>query len=217
MVSRRLDQRASSDREDVARAVVEYTFTPDVGAPFTRQATVGATGGSTLTLTLAAGLYRIDARVVGGSFTTGTAVTTEVVPVYDPSTFVTGGGWVLTTATGSTGVPTGKKANFGFNVKYKTGTTDPTGSLTFVLKEAGIDLKASSFSWLVIAGTRSEFEGVAANGATAGLRFRVIVYDNGAGATDTFEILVWDATHTFDAPSYRISNTLGGGNIQGHG
>jgi len=101
-------------------------------------------------------------------------------------------------------------------VKYKPNTMDPIGSLNLVLKETGIDLKATSFSWLVISGNRAEFEGLASSGATTGLHFRVIVYDNGSGATDTFEIRVWDATHSFDSPSYRIANTLGGGNIQVH-
>ena len=201
---------------DITRAVVEYTVTPDVAPAFTRIATVGPTGASIpLTLNLAAGLYRIDARVVGGFFTSGGTVATQVVPVYDPSTFVTGGGWVLTTST-INGATAGKKASFGFNVKYKPNTTDPTGSLNLVLKESGIDLKATTLTWLVISGNRAEFEGLASSGATTGLHFRVIVYDNGSGATDTFEIRVWDATHSFDSPSYRIANTLGGGNIQVH-
>jgi len=205
---------------DYSLARIDYTFTPDVGAPFVRTATVLKDGTSSLTLSdadgtqLAAGLYRIDARLVSDYFSA--AVATEVLPVSDPSTFVTGGGWVLTTATGSSGVPTGKKTNFGFNVKYKPNTMDPIGSLNLVLKETGIDLKATSFSWLVISGNRAEFEGLASSGATTGLHFRVIVYDNGSGATDTFEIRVWDATHSFDSPSYRIANTLGGGNIQVH-
>ena len=101
-------------------------------------------------------------------------------------------------------------------MKYKPNTLDPAGSLNLVLKEAGIDLKATSFTWLVISAGRAEFEGLAASGTATGLHFRVIVYDNGTGATDTFEIRVWDATHSFDSPSYRISNTLGGGNIQVH-
>src|SRR5207245_7470331 len=123
---------------------------------------------------------------------------------------------VATTTAGSSGVPLGKKTNFGFNVKYKTGTFDPTGSLTFVLKDAGIDLKATSFNWLVISGNRAEFDGLASSGTTTGLHFRVIAYDNGKGAIDTFEIRIWDAGHTCDAPNDSITHTIGVRDVPAH-
>jgi hypothetical protein len=202
-------QEADGALGDLALARIEYTLRPDVGAPIVLLAPVTSTGTSSFTTTLASGLYSIDARLVG-HYTSATV--TQVMPVYDPSTFATGGGWVLTTA-GSSLVPAGKKANFGFNVKYKENGIDPTGSLNVTLKEAGLDLKAVTFDWLIISGGRAEFEGAATSGTLTGLRFRVIAFDR---SPDSFEIRVWDASGSFDAPTYRIANNLGGGSVQIH-
>ena len=202
-------QQADGALGDLALARIEYTLRPDVGLPIVLFATVTSTGSSSLTTTLASGLYSIDARLVG-HYTSATV--TQVMPVYDPSTFATGGGWVLTTP-GSSLVPAGKRANFGFNVKYKANGIDPTGSLNVTLKEAGLDLKAVTFDWLIIGGGRAEFEGTATSGALTGLRFRVIAFDR---SPDSFEIRVWDASGSFDAPKYAIGNNLGGGSVQIH-
>ena len=164
------------------------------------------------------GLYSIRTTVVGGFYSS----TTTSVPlvIYDPSTFVTGGGWLLTTSTtpvaASTPLPAGKRANFGFTVKYKDGTTIPTGSLLFQLASASIDLKATSFDWLVTGTGHAEFQGLATINGAGSFGYRVIA--NHATTGDTFEIRIWDpaAGGSFDQPKYLVSNALAGGSLKLH-
>jgi hypothetical protein len=109
----------------------------------------------------------------------------------------------------------GKKANFGFNVKYKDGTSVPIGSLLFQLKEANIDLKATSFDWLSItpdgAGKRAEFQARATINGSGSYVVRVIARDLPTG--DTFSIVVTDAGGT---TVISASGTTGGGSIKVH-
>ncbi len=180
-------------------------------------------GSSSLTQTLPAGVYKIDA-FVSGFFASDTV--SAIQAVFDPTHFATGGGWVLTTtwppAPASATVPGGRKANFGFNVKYKSDNVTPTGSLLFHLKEANVDLKAPSFAWLVItAGQKVEYEGTATINGSGNFSFRVIAQTSGS-----FEIHIWNPAKngaldptkpaTFDNPKFLISNNLGGGNIVVH-
>ena len=115
-----------------------------------------------------------------------------------------------------TSVGAGKKANFGFNVKYKgDGTMAPTGSLLFHLKEANIDLKATSFDWLVIsadgAGKKADFQGKATINGSGSYTFHVIARDLPSG--DTFFLEVKDAGGTVIVS---ITGPATGGNIKVH-
>jgi Tol biopolymer transport system component len=198
---------------DIRLAVIHYVGTNESGVTFSGDAAVGADGTWTFTRTLGPGVYNILLSVGGSYFT---ASTTAIAVVYDPTTFGTGGGYVLTTGTTQPTVPAGKKANFGFNVKYKgDGTMAPTGSLLFQLKEANIDLKATSFDWLVIstdgAGKKADFQGKATINGSGSYTFRVIARDLPSG--DTFSIEVRDAN---GVPVASSSGTLGGGSIKVH-
>ena len=188
---------------DITTATV--TFTNDAGVktgPFNVQA-----NGTVAPVSLLPGVYTIT---IGGNYRSAQS---PLLAVFDPTTFATGGGWVLTgpTTPGGTGVlPSGKQANFGFNLKYKSGTTIPQGSLLFQLKEASIDFKATSFDWLVITNhNRAEYEGSGTINGNGAWRFRVIAND---ATPDAFEIRIWSAGGSFDAPTYIVSNSLGGGN-----
>ena len=164
------------------------------------------------------GLYSIRTTVVGGFYTSST--TSVPLVVYDPSTFVTGGGWLLTASatpvTASTPLPSGKRANFGFTVKYKDGTTVPTGSLLFQLPSASIDLKATSFDWLVTATGHAEFQGLATINGAGSFGYRVIA--DHTTTSDTFQIRIWDPANggSFDQPKYVVSNALAGGSLKLH-
>jgi len=198
---------------DIRLAVVHYVGTNESGASFSGDAAVAADGTWTFTQTLGPGVYNIALSVTGNYFT---ASTTAIAVVYDPTTFGTGGGYVLTTSATVPAVATGKKANFGFNVKYKgDGTMAPTGSLLFHLKEANIDLKATSFDWLVIsldgAGKRAEFEGKATINGSGSYTFHVIARDQPNG--DTFWIEVRNSGGTVVA---LVSGSIGGGSIKVH-
>ncbi|MEP6694116.1 MAG: hypothetical protein ABJB39_05690, partial [Chloroflexota bacterium] len=199
---------------DITRAGVGYIVTDESGGLIVAgNTTVNADGTWSFTRPLNAGLYNIALTVTGDFFTGGGAA---IQVVYDPTTFGTGGGYVLTTSTTVPAVASGKKANFGFNVKYKgDGTLAPTGSLLLQLKEANLDLRATSFDWLLIttegAGKRAEFTGTTTINGSGSYTFRVIARDQPAG--DTFFIEVRDANGLLKAS---ISGSLGGGSIKVH-
>jgi len=140
---------------------------------------------------------------------------TLIAVVYDPTTFGTGGGYVLTTAATKPSVAAGKKANFGFNVKYKDGTIIPTGSLLFQLKEANIDLKATAFDWLTIsvdgAGKKADFQARATINGSGNYTVHVIARDLPSG--DMFSIVVTDAANNVVVS---VSGAVGGGSVKVH-
>ncbi len=174
---------------------------------------------------LPVGVYTVESTAVGGSQVAGffsSAATETVGAVFNPAVFVTGGGFVLTTTDSSPTLPAGKKANFGFNLQYKTGTTIPTGSLLVQMRDASppLTLKATGFDWLVVSGSNAMFQGSAVLNGSGAFKFRVEVDDLSAG--DRFRIRVWnDATQSVDNPQFRIESAggtiqLGGGSIVVH-
>jgi hypothetical protein len=198
---------------DIRLAVIQYVATNESGVTVSGTAPVAADGTWTFTQNLGPGVYNIALSVIGNYFT---ASTTVIAVVYDPTTFGTGGGYVLTTNATVPSVATGKKANYGFNVKYKgDGTLAPTGSLLFQLKEANIELKATSFDWLAIsvdgAGKKADFQGKATINGSGSYTFRVIARDLPSG--DTFFLEVKDAG---GAVIVSISGLAAGGNIKVH-
>jgi YVTN family beta-propeller protein len=143
------------------------------------------------------------------------STTTVLIVVFDPSTFVTAGGWILPSADG--GFAAGKKINLGLNLKYKSGTGGaavPTGSFELQAKESNVKLKATSFDWLAISGDTAEFQGSATLNDTAGWSFRVVLVD---GSPDHVAIRIWrEGVTTYSAPSFQASSDLGGGNVAVH-
>jgi hypothetical protein len=136
------------------------------------------------------------------------------VSVGVPNTFVTAGGWILTPA-GAVGLPAiGKKSNFSLNSRYKSGDTVPSGSFEFKATESNVTFKATSFESMTVVGATAEVQGRGTVNGAAGWSFRVKVAE---GAPDTLTVTIWKVgTTTYDAPSYRASNALGGGNVVVH-
>ncbi len=140
-----------------------------------------------------------------------TAVSVLIV-VYDPTTFVTGGGWITIPA-GSPGLVPGKKTNFGVNMKYKNGTIIPTGSVEFQAKESNVAFKATSIDWLAISGNHAEAQGHGTVNGVAGWTFRVVMVDG----PDRFEIRIWhDGADLSTTPVYGAAANIGGGNVVVH-
>ncbi len=136
---------------------------------------------------------------------------TALVVVFDPTTFVSGGGWFLTS--NDIGFVPGRKATFGINLKYKSGTTVPTGSLELQAKESNVNLHATSFDWLAISGNKAEAIGHGTLNGLAGWSFHVTLVD---GSPDLFSITIWPDTSTEAAPAFRTGNAIGGGSIVVH-
>lgn len=119
--------------------------------------------------------------------------------------FVTGGGWI-------TGTPTGTKANFGVAGGIKNNAL--WGHLTYIDHGARMKVKGASITGYFIVGdpatsTTRRIEGAAEINQQGGFTFVVEVSDNGEpGRDDTFSIRL--------SNGYQASGQLGGGNIQLH-
>jgi len=159
------------------------------------------------------GAYSVAISYAGNDRYMPAATVTVLIVVYDPTTFVTGGGWILTPSD-AIGLTAGKKLNFGVNMKYKTGTTVPTGSVEVQSKESSVTFKATTIDWLAISGDSAEAQGRGTVNGAPGWSFRVVLVD---GSSERFEIRIWqDGITTYDAPTYRAGNTLGGGSVSVH-
>ena len=133
------------------------------------------------------GFYTITVTVWDDDGGSDTAILGEVF-VFDPDTFVTGGGWVdspqdaLVADPGHSG-----KATFGFVVRYtKDGSVD--GNLQLGVHK-GLSLHATGFEFLLINDGIATFEGTARVNGEAGYSFRVVATDERfAAASDD---LIW--------------------------
>jgi len=155
---------------------------------------------------VAVGVYEVTATVTDPDYV-GSDV--ELFVIYDASAgFVTGGGWINSTATsclmpvtcidanGNSLNVTGK-ANFGFTSKYQKGATVPTGNTEFQFQEGGLNFKSTDFQWLVIQGTtKSQFKGTGTINGKGKYNFMVTAIDgdnyNGTKKPDAFRIKITD-------------------------
>lgn len=150
------------------------------------------------------------------------------IVVYDPAGgFVTGGGWINSPAGAYSADPslTGK-ATFGFEAKYKKGTTVPTGNTEFQFKAAGISFKSTAYDWLVVAGAKAQFKGIGSINGTGRYGFILTVVDGallGRGKSDTFRVKIWDETGAIVYDNLRgagdtadVLTAIGGGSIVVH-
>ncbi len=195
---------------DITNAQVEFVVKDGSGTTV-RNTTAAVLADGTASASLAglpAGLYGVESKVAGGFYTSPT--TTALLAVFNPSTFVTGGGWIPSSAAAPN-----DKTNFGLTVKYLHGSMTPTGNVEVMLRDAGVDFLATSFDWLVITGSTAQFQGTGTVNGSGSFSFRVIA-TTGASTGQTFEIRIWDALHSFETPLYLARGTLGGGEITIH-
>jgi len=223
-------QAADGSLGDLTRAKVTFTFTPATGTPVTASAQADSAGAVSVTVTLPAGLFQITA-VVSGDFTSETVGI--VVPVYDASAFLSGGGHLITNGD-DRGVPLGVKANLGFLAKYGVDGTTATGNVNVHVKSAtgkdndtdaqakangSLKFRATSFEWLVIAGSGGAFAGAGTVNGDSGYQFRIDIIDE--AGSDVFVLHIWDpavagAGGSYADPKYIVRGTLAGGSIRIH-
>jgi streptogramin lyase/N-acetylneuraminic acid mutarotase len=195
---------------DITNAKVEFAVKDAAGKTVgDTTAAVAADGTATASIPgLPPGLYTVQSTVVGGFYSSPT--TTALLAVYNPSAFVTGGGWIL-----AAGAPPTQKTTFSLAVQYPSGATTPAGNLEAVVRDSGVDLVATSFDWLVISDSTAQFQGTGTINGSGSFRFRVIA-TTGTPVEETFQIRIWDSAHSFTTPLYRAAGTLGGGEIRIH-
>ena len=119
---------------------------------------------------------------------------------YDPNgPFATGGGSIVPGGSSSDGgdllpgIDGTSKANFGFVVKYKNGSsTVPSGNMTFNYSVGDFQLSSAAFDYLVVTNQNlAKFTGLATIKDAAGLYpFKVEARDAGSNG-DRFTIKIW--------------------------
>jgi hypothetical protein len=154
-------------------------------------AEVPGSGTTTGTHTYAApGSYTITVTVWDDDGASDQAVVGTVF-VFDPDTFVTGGGWIASPAGAWTEQPDHSgKLTFGFVVRY-----DNAGRLRGNLQlqlHKGLNLHATSFELLLIDGGIARFSGAARVNGEPGYEFSAVVTDErwAAASDDLFWITV---------------------------
>jgi len=145
------------------------------------------------------GVYTVTLTVTDPSHQSAETKYLYIV-AYDPSgPFATGGGTIVPGALGSEpgdllpAIDGTSKANFGFVVKYKNGSsTMPSGNLTFNYAVGDFRLSSSAFDWLVVTNDNwAKFEGTATiQGRTGLYPFKVEARDGGSTG-DRFIIKIW--------------------------
>lgn len=136
------------------------------------------------------GFYTVDVTVWDDDGGSDSATLGEIF-VFDPDSFVTGGGWVSSPAGAWSDDPSHSgKATFGFNARYdKTGAV--RGSVEFQLHK-GINFHASTFDYLLINDGIAIFEGTGKVNGESGYEFKIVATDErmAATASDLFWITI---------------------------
>jgi hypothetical protein len=207
--------------------------TPDATCTATA---VSSAGTATCTIpSLGIDNWTVIVQEPGNSYFTAADSDPAVVTVYQPATdkFATGGGWV--TDPSPAVPPQDKHGNFGLTVRYKSGTTTPSGQSVYTFRGTdGYDYVIKSNSWtgggLSFGTNTASFSGkcnvTAINPATGlpvmgigggNYTYRVDVTDNGATG-DTYAISVYTPAGTLyhQAGTTGSQLPLGGGNIVVH-
>lgn len=220
--------------DDHHTAVINWGDGTSSGGGVTDVSLTAPIGGVTGTHSYgAAGVYTVTVAVSddhGGSDTRSSAVETiGYVVVYDPTAgFVTGGGWIASPAgacklASCTAATTGK-ANFGFNARYQKGANVPDGSTEFQFQAGALNFKSSTYSWLVVAGTRAQYKGSGSINGVAGYGFLLTAIDGDSKANpDAFRMKIMDSSGSVVYDNQMGSDdtssnatVLGGGSIVIH-
>jgi hypothetical protein len=143
----------------------------------------------------AAGVYTVAVTVTDDD--AATATDEIMVVVFDPSAgFVTGGGWINSSAGAYTPQPTLMgRANFGFVSKYLKNATVPTGSTEFQFQAGNLNFHSDSYQWLVVSGSRAQYKGTGTLNGLPGYGFLLTVNDGqltDGRTVDALRIKIWE-------------------------
>jgi len=137
-----------------------------------------------------AGIYKLQMNITDQNKVISYCNTNEdmeaIVVVYDPSGGYTyGGGWFTSPAGAlpADASATGK-VNFGYNVSYFKGASNPKGETQFEFKVGGLEFNALNFDYLSIQGAKAQFKGTGKiTGGQSGINFIMTVIDGALDGT----------------------------------
>jgi hypothetical protein len=173
------------------------------------------------------GVFTVTLTVTDSKGGGATTSVFQYVVVYNPSAgFVTGGGFITSPAGAYPANPTlTGKATFGFNAKYKSGDTVPSGNTEFQFPAANLNFHATSYDWLVITTNQAQYQGSGTINGAGNYGFLVTAQDNGGHGSDMLRLKIWDKNNNnavvYDTQPGAAVNAapttpLGGGRIQVH-
>ncbi len=149
-------------------------------------------GTATVPAFTAAGVYTFCVRGGDAAGNIGTAECI-LVAVFDPGAgFVTGGGWIDSSAGALVGSALAGRAHFGFNARYVSAS--PAGQTHFNFPAANLHFRSTAYEVLILTGFKSQVRGVGRVGDTAGYSFLLTAYDGdlpGGGDVDRFRLKIW--------------------------
>jgi hypothetical protein len=142
-------------------------------------------------------------------------VVVEGCPILEEG-MATGGGWFIPEDSSRVGLTSGGKATFGFVAKQKDNKS--SGQLEFQYHADGLELKSTSYDWVMLSNTQVIFEGTGRLNGVDGYKFRVWAFDGdkAGGQPDRFTIRIWTGGDSYDSPTYRAEGNLDGGQIVVH-
>src|SRR5438876_4679015 len=137
--------------------------------------------------------------------TRGLATASPAAPVTSPSapTTTLTPSTTLTPATTATPAPTAAPAPVA-PTSCQGAAVDPNGP---------VDFQATGFDWVAITGATAQFQGVGTINGCGRYLVAGTATQGAAPATSTFEVHIWDASHSFDAPLLLVTGTLSTGQI----
>jgi hypothetical protein len=144
------------------------------------------------------------------SFTPCDGIGCIVVPTNVPGRARGGGTSTATTAELEIveGSSVGGRATFGFDVGYRIGQVAPEGAFSFRDHTTDKRVAATAITSFQVVDGKATFGGVATVDGVPGIRFEVIVQDDGEPGRNNDSFLL------FTADGYLASGTLKGGNIE---
>lgn len=144
------------------------------------------------------------------------AETKHDIVAYDPAGGLVGGmGSYTSPKVAATKNPAAAgRADFRFASLYQQGASKPSTSFTFRFAAANLSFEANQADWLVVSGTRGQFEGTGRLNGAANYRFRVTAINANSVSTDRLHVQIWhyDATKKADVVDY---DNLGGAGAEG--
>jgi hypothetical protein len=153
---------------------------------------VTAQASATLAPFARAGIYNICVRGQDAAGNTG-APACVLLPVYDPGTFATGGGEVVSPAGANLANPSSSStAIFAFVSAYLPRRTTPSGLVEFQLRQGGLNFRTTDMDWLVITEQRrATIRGTGTLNGTTVCQYELDAWDGSLGGSDAFGLRIF--------------------------